>query len=786
MNQKFNSLAVYIALATLLALSLPVVVALTVLNGTREKQISTEINKLVDEKVDTLRHGLVLPVWNLDRSDMMALIQGAMLDPQVVSVEVTDPEEKPLARMEESQRSAGRLISRAVPLVMQQNQQDVSLGSLRIVVSDYQLQQQLAADKSFYALVLLAQAIVSLLIIGLLVYRRILAPIGKLTQATERIQRGSFEQGIDLTQQDEIGQLARHMEAMQASLKALFDEQAAILGNIPAGVLFVREGKIAFVNDAARLLLARDDRGLVGLPAEELFVEPAQQAAYVAKTVARSSGAAGEIVLLRNGFGNGSGISSGGSFPAELHTSLIDPARPADQIWVVIDVSARLAAENRIDQLAFYDPVTQLPNKKLFMDRLRRGLDRRRITGNAGVVFVMEIHRADLSYGSVKADEVEQLLIECARRFSSCVTAEQTVARMDGEKFALASEIKTHALDECIRFCETLAHRIIDTFTDPQALSVVRFPCSVNLGINIVRDEQHGASELVMQAELAMVQSRAAGRNSFRFFDPAMQALANQRSQLEAELRQAVAQREFVVHYQPQVTYEGDVVGAEALVRWQHPTKGIVSPTVFISVAEDMGLMEEIGRQVLRRICTDLENWRREGLARDLVVAVNVSAQEFKVDNFVNSFREIIREHHVPSHSLKVELTESMMVDHVEDVISKMQALRSNAVSISLDDFGTGYSSLSYLGRFPIDQIKIDQSFVREMQRDAAMASIVRSIIMLGQSLNLSIIAEGVETQQQRDLLHAQGCSLYQGYWYSKPMPGEQFADLLNTPDRFR
>lgn len=188
----------------------------------------------------------------------------------------------------------------------------------------------------------------------------------------------------------------------------------------------------------------------------------------------------------------------------------------------------------------------------------------------------------------------------------------------------------------------------------------------------------------------------------------------------------------------------------------------------------------------MHAICADLQAWQRQGLAHELVVAVNVSAQEFKVDNFVGRFREIIGKYRLHSHALKVELTESMMVDHVEDVIAKMQMLRSSDISISLDDFGTGYSSLSYLGRFPIDQIKIDQSFVREMEKDAAMASIVRSIIMLGQSLNLSILAEGVETQQQRDLLHAQGCSLYQGYWYSKPMPGEQFVELLTTPDRFR
>lgn len=778
MKMKFNSLGVYIAIAMLVALCLPVVLALTVLNGVREKQIGIEMQALVDEKAQTMQHSLVLPVWSLDKSDINAVLQGAMLDPQVVSAEIADPDEKIIARVEDGQRRLGNIIARSVPLVMQQNQQNVSLGSLRLTVSDYQLQRKLADDKSFHTMVLLAQAVASLIIIGLLVYRRILRPIGMLTDATERIERGSFDERIAIPQQDEIGQLARHMEAMQTSLKALFDEQAAILGNIPAGVLFVRDGGIVFVNEAAQVLLGSADKNLVGQRAEEVFVEPAQQAAYVAQAVARSSGAAGEIVLLRRG--------DGGSFPAELHTSLIDPARPSDQIWVVIDVSARLDAENRIDRLAFYDPVTQLPNKTLFMDRLRRGLGRRRSSGKAGAVFVMEINRADLSYGAARSEEVEQLLVDCARRFSDCVTPEQTVARLDGQKFALGTEIRSQDLAECLRFCEALAHRIIAAFTDPYAQATAHFPCAVNLGINIVHDDHHGAAELLMQAELAMVQSRLAGRNTFRFFDPAMQALANQRGQLEAELRQAVAQRQFIVFYQPQVTYEGEVVGAEALLRWKHPERGIVAPGGFISAAEDMGLMEQIGQQALHAICADLQAWQRRGLAHELVVAVNVSAQEFKVDNFVGRFREIIGKYRIHSHALKVELTESMMVDQVDDVIAKMQMLRSSEISISLDDFGTGYSSLSYLGRFPIDQIKIDQSFVREMENDAAMASIVRSIIMLGQSLNLSIIAEGVETQQQRDLLHAQGCSLYQGYWYGKPMPAEQFVELLTAPDRLR
>jgi PAS domain S-box-containing protein len=250
---------------------------------------------------------------------------------------------------------------------MQQPDRKLTLGSVQVVVSDAQLQRKLAADKRFQTRVLLAQA-VALLIIGLLVYRRILAPISKLTVAAGRIERGQFDTRIALTQKDEIGLLAHRMDAMQTSLKTLFDEQAAILGNIPAGVLFVREDGIAFANDAAQSMLAINGAGLTTLASAQIFEDAQQQSLYVNQTLLRPHGATGEIVLLKR--------ADGRSFPAELHTAVIDGTRQGDQIWVIIDVSERLEAESRIDRLAFYDPVTDLPNKKLFLDRLRRGLGR--------------------------------------------------------------------------------------------------------------------------------------------------------------------------------------------------------------------------------------------------------------------------------------------------------------------------------------------------------------------------------------------------------------------------
>lgn len=776
MKKKLNSLAFYIAAVLLAALLLPVALELTVLNGMREAQIRKEMQTLIDDKLLIMQRSLIIAVWNVDQLAIQAVLDGAMLDAQVVSVEVTDAEDRIMASVHQPQRSIGHLIARSVPLVMPQKQQDVTLGHVRLVLSDHQLQQTLSTDKSFYALVLLTQAVVSLLLLGWLVYRRILGPIGILIQATGRIRQGRFEGAIAIRQPDEIGLLARHMESMQASLKTLFDEQAAILGNIPAGVLFVRDGHIAFVNGAAQAMLGRHDSSLIGLPCAQVFVEPAQQAAYVSRAVARAAGASGEIVLLRHG--------DGSSFPAELHTSLIDGAHQSDQIWVVIDVSDRLAAESRIDRLAFYDPVTQLPNKRLLMDRLRRGLGRIAVTGHPIAIFCIEIHRSDLAHGVVKADEAEQLFNECARILATVVAPDQTLARMEGERFALITDVRNAQMADAIKSCEALARRMLAAIETAQRGAAL--PCSMHLGINIVRDDEHGAEEAMMQAELAMLQARLEGPGELRFFDPAMQALATRRSTLEAELRQAVRLEQFIVHYQPQVSHEGDVVGAEALVRWQHPQRGLVAPAHFITVAEEMGLLDQIGRQLLQQVCVDMRAWQSEGLARDLVVSVNVSAQEFQNSRFVQGFCQTLREHRIKPESIKVELTESMMIDHVDEVIERMHALKEQAISVSLDDFGTGYSSLSSLARFPLDQLKIDQSFVRSMHDDTATASIVRSIIMLGQSLELSIIAEGVETREQRDLLYAYGCTLYQGYWYSQPMPAAQFVALLRTPERFR
>lgn len=770
MRKIVSGLGFYISCALLIGLCVPVVIALTVLTHVREKQIGIEIQNLVEAKVQTMQHNLVLPIWNMDKAGIQAIVQSAMLDEQVVAVEVRTPDGKVMAASEEASRRRGTLFTKSADLLSPQSHRNMTIGSLSVLVSDQQMQLKLRADKIFYSLVLLCQAAVSLVMIGWVVYWRVLAPLQKLTMAAESIRSGQFDSQIAVQQVDEIGVLARRMALMQASLKALFEEQAAILNNIPAGVLFTRNSRIEFINRAGETIFGAKNDELTGQTCERILLAPPPGAKpHHAPDAGPGST---EVISLRR--------LDGSRFPAELRTtSMGDSPLSEQRLWVVIDVSDRVAAEREIDRLAFYDPVTQLPNRNLLMDRLRQSMANQVAIGEITVLFCLEIYNAELAHGSLEPDKVDELHAHCARRLSAQLESHQTMARVGGEKFSLISSLKIGAPAEGVKYCESLAQHFIDSLAPRQPLTDLSSTCSVSVGINIIDTACATAEEAMMQAEMAMVQARTAGRNTFRFFNPSMQRLANQRTVIEAELRQAIVEKQLVVFYQPQVTFDGEVVGAEALVRWRHPQRGLLSPAHFIQVAEDAGLMGAMGQLVLKAVCVDLDHWQAAGLLNELVVSVNVSAQEFKSNDFVACFCHVLAQHHAANHHVKVELTESMMVDNIDDVITKMHALKAHHVTISLDDFGTGYSSLSYLGRFPIDQIKIDQSFVRDMLLDGAKASITRTIIMLGESLGLSIIAEGVETEDQRNMLRAQGCSLYQGYWYSKPIAAEDFVGLL-------
>ncbi len=332
---------------------------------------------------------------------------------------------------------------------------------------------------------------------------------------------------------------------------------------------------------------------------------------------------------------------------------------------------------------------------------------------------------------------------------------------------------------EAAAWTEVLGNRILSTLSQPYQLAGHEYLSTPSIGATLFSDHQQTQEELLKQADIAMYQAKKGGRNTMRFFDPQMQDTINTRAALESELRKALENREFHLYYQIQVDDSHKPLGAEVLIRWIHPERGLVSPAQFIPLAEETGLILPIGQWVLEAACDQIYAWQQDELTRDLVLAVNVSAKQFLQADFVAQVGAALQRHIINPRLLKLELTESLLMSNVEHIVNTMNILKDMGILFSLDDFGTGYSSLQYLKQLPLDQLKIDQSFVRDIATDDSDKAIVRTIVAMAHSLKLKVIAEGVETEEQREYLLKKGCTHYQGYLFGKPIPIDQFEASL-------
>ena len=370
------------------------------------------------------------------------------------------------------------------------------------------------------------------------------------------------------------------------------------------------------------------------------------------------------------------------------------------------------------------------------------------------------------------------LLTQVARRLTLCVREGDTVARLGGDEFVVVlAGLGTDEKDAGAG-SETVAEKILVTLDQPYQLGKIPHHSTASIGVTLFKGDLATIDDLMKQADLAMYKSKAAGRNAVRFFDPTLESAVKERAALEDDLRQAVTEKQFLLHYQAQVAGEDRLTGAEVLLRWQHPQRGMVSPAEFIPLAEETGLILPLGHWVLETACAQLALWAIRPEMAHLTLAVNVSAQQFRQTDFVDQVLAVLGSTGANPQRLKLELTESLLVHDVQEIIEKMVALKAKGVGFSLDDFGTGYSSLSYLKRLPLDQLKIDQSFVRDILTDSNDAAIAKTVVALAQSLGLGVIAEGVETEAQRDFLAASGCHAYQGYFFSRPLPLEGFEQF--------
>jgi diguanylate cyclase (GGDEF)-like protein/PAS domain S-box-containing protein len=445
-------------------------------------------------------------------------------------------------------------------------------------------------------------------------------------------------------------------------------------------------------------------------------------------------------------------------------------------VAVFTDLSEKKKFEEYISQLAFYDPLTDLPNRRLLLERIEQVLIQAKRKNTYAAILYMDLDRFKVLNDSMGHQTGDELLVQVAKRLKQSIRQEDTPTRLGGDEFVILVHTDTNRLDEATQKILNLAEKIMRKLNEPYLIKGNEHYFSSSMGVTLFSGQcQLAATHLLQQADTAMYRSKEKGRNTISFFDQSMQEAADKRLQIENALRMAIEQQQFTLYFQPQVDRTGRIISAEALIRWNHPNKGLIAPNEFIPIAEETGMIQQIGAWVIEAACRQIKQWQQAGRGY-AYVSINVSSQQFRQKDFVTNVRRAIVQADIESSQLMIEITESVLMQDINDTIEKMQALMELGIAISIDDFGTGYSSLAYLTQFPLSQLKIDQRFVKNIDVDKNSAVIVETIIAMAGNLGLKVIAEGVETERQLMFLVDKGCVGFQGYFFGKPVPVDQFG----------
>ncbi|MDR7308807.1 EAL domain-containing protein [Rhodoferax saidenbachensis] len=601
-------------------------------------------------------------------------------------------------------------------------------------------------------------------------YRHVRAPSEAELQA---ITRSAYLLGLAI----ERDRNERQMLADRHALEEAGRYRQAILDSMVDGLLTMdRRGAIHSYNNAACHMLGYGNDMAFHRTLNDLLAVPLDAEADGTLHLLADANAlagAGKTVEVQGRH------HSGATFPISLSVSRIPQYAQETYVAVLRDVTQQRQDEEEIRRLAFYDPLTGLPNRRLLMDRVRQAMANSSRLGQHGALMFLDLDHFKLLNDTLGHDVGDELLQQVAERLRLCVREGDSVARLGGDEFVVLLEALSPNMHEAATQAEVVAHKVLEALAVPYNLRQHTYSSTPSIGIVMFMQDHQSMDDLLKKADVAMYQAKAAGRNTVRFFDPVMQAAVATHAELAKEIRQGLQRHEFVLHYQVQMDTQGQCIGAEALVRWNHSVRGLVTPAHFIPLAEETGMILPLGQWVLEAACRQLLEWGRHRATAQWTLAVNVSASQLAQPNFVDSVATALRTTGAPPHLLKMELTESMLVNDVEDLIVKMGAVQAMGVKFSLDDFGTGYSSLSYLKRLPLSQLKIDQSFVRDVLTDPSDAVIARTIVALGHSLGLAVLAEGVETAEQRDFLAEIGCDAFQGYFFGRPIPALTLAATL-------
>ncbi|MBV18188.1 MAG: diguanylate cyclase [Thalassospira sp.] len=739
------------------------------------KVLRDDLNGKVEQTADINARVLATPFWYLDVDNIESALNAMARDSDIVAVQALGADGTEFAHTGISQSELADTLRLSRRVYFERNNVRHDVGELVIYFTEERVQnlllRRIAIDMVLFGL-LIAVVAASLLIAN---KRSIKEPLNRLLHSIRMTKHGRLRRPVEWNSADELGLLIREYNEMVA-LQGQSQEEAqrkqalleATLHNIGQGICLFDQDLNLMVWNERYIELLNLPRDLVkeGTPLSDILRFNGERGEYGDVSIQALISDRVAIARRREPYRMERTRPNGRVIQVDHN-----PMPGGGYVATYTDITERKQTEARMRHLAVHDVLTSLPNRTLFLDRLRQALlSARRFQRGVTVLFV-DLDRFKDINDHFGHDVGDLMIQEMGQRLSRIIRDSDTAARLGGDEFAIIQTDVQNIEDTIV-----LAQRIIDELCQPFDCRGIRLHSTASVGITLFPEDGENPEQLVKNADMAMYAAKAEGRNNYRFFLPSMHERVKERKTIEEDLRNALEHDQLELYYQPKIDCRTErVVGAEALVRWHHPDRGLIMPGEFISVAEECGLINRLGAWVLEKACKQTQIWRDTTLP-GLRIAVNLSPAQFQDAELVSSVTRIVKDTAMPEGTLELEITESILMNNPEKAVSTLKELKALGVMIAIDDFGTGYSSLNYLKRFPVSSIKIDQSFVNDIHVDMDDKAIVDAVIGLGHSLNLEVVAEGVEEVEQLDYLREKGCDFIQGYLYSKPLPADTFV----------